>query len=79
MKKDVRKGCKVFVVHIINNKQIYKEYKLKFDDIPILQDFLDAFSEEIIGLPMKRDLDFMIELVSGVVPKSKSLYQMNIL
>ena len=22
MKKDVRKGCKVFVVHIINNEQI---------------------------------------------------------
>ena len=30
MKKDVRKGCKVFVVHIINNEQIGKEDKPGF-------------------------------------------------
>ena len=79
MKKDVRKGCKVFVVHIINNEQIDKEDKLKFDDIPILQDFLNFFLEEILGLPPKRELDFMIELVLGVVPNSKAPYRMNIL
>ena len=43
MKKAVRKGCKVFVVHIINNEHMDKEDKLKFDDIPILQEFLDVF------------------------------------
>ena len=37
MKKVVRKGCEVFVVHIINNEQIDKEDKPRFDDIPILQ------------------------------------------
>ena len=79
MKKVVRKGCKVFVVHIINNKQIDQENKLKLDDIPILQDFSDVFPKEIPKLPPKRDLDYTIELVSGVVPKSKALYQMNIL
>ena len=42
MKNPVRKGCKVFVVHIINNKHMDKEDKLKFDDIPILQEFLDV-------------------------------------
>ena len=30
MKKDVRKGCKFFVVHIINNEQIGKEDKPGF-------------------------------------------------
>ena len=29
MKKVVRKGCKVFVVHIINNEHVDKEDKLK--------------------------------------------------
>ena len=72
MKKTVRKGCKVFDVHIINNEHMDKEDKLKFDDIPILQEFLDVFSKEIPGLPPKRDLDFMIELVPGVVPNSKA-------
>ena len=55
------------------------EDKLNFDDIPILQDFSDVFSEEIPGLPPKRDLDFTIELVPGDVPNSKAPYQMNIL
>ena len=45
MKKAVRKGCKFFVVHIINNEQINKEDKLGFEDIMILQDFVNVFSE----------------------------------
>ena len=79
MKNVVRKGCKVIVVHIINNKHMDKEDKLKFDDIPILQDFSDAFLEEIPGVPTKRDLDFTIELVPVAIPNSKAPYQMNIL
>ena len=77
MKKVVRKGCKVIVVHIINNKHMDKEDKLKFDDIPILQYFSDVFSKEIPGLPSKRDLEFTIELVPGAMPKSKDTYRMN--
>ena len=45
----------------------------------MLQDFADVFLEEIPGLPPKRDLDFTIELVPGVVPNSKAPYRMNIL
>ena len=35
MKISVRKGCKVFVVYIMNDK--YNENKLKIEDIPILK------------------------------------------
>ena len=52
---------------------------MKFDYIPILQEFSDVFLEEIPGLPLKRDMDFTIKLVRGVVPNSKAPYQMNIL
>ena len=45
MKKTVRKGCKLFVVHIMNNEKIGKEDKLRFYDIPILQDFSDVFQD----------------------------------
>ena len=70
MKNDIRKGCKYFAVHIINNEQIGKEDKPRFEDIPVLQDFANVFSEEILGLLPKRDLDFTIELVPGAVPNS---------
>ena len=53
--------------------------KLKLEDIPVLKEYADVFSEEISGLPLKRQLDFTIELVPGAVPSSKALYRMNIL
>ena len=51
-----------------------KEDKMKFNDIPILQDLSDGFREEIPGLPPKRDLEFTIELVPRDVPNSKAPY-----
>ena len=42
-------------------------------------EFSDFFSEEIPGLPPKRELDFTIELVPGAVLNSKTPYRMNIL
>ena len=56
-----------------------KEYKMKFDDIPIFQYFFDVFPEEILGLPSKRDLNFTIDLVPRHVPNSKAPYRMKIL
>ena len=50
MKKYVRKGCKFFGVHVMNDEHMNKEDKLKFDDIPILKEFSDVFSKEIVGL-----------------------------
>ena len=79
MKRPERKGCKVFVVHIMNDENTSKEHKLKLEDIPALREFSDVFPEEIPGLPLKRELDFTIELVPGAVAISKSPYRMNIL
>ena len=53
--------------------------KLKLEDIPILKEHSDVFLKEIPGLPPKRELDFTIELIPGVVPNSKAPYRMNIL
>ena len=53
--------------------------KLKIEDIPVLNEFTDAFPEEILGLPPRRELDFTIELIPGVVPSLKAQYRMNIL
>ena len=49
------------------------------EDISVLKEYSDVFSEEISGLPLKRELDFTIDLVPGAVPSSKAPYRMNIL
>jgi len=58
MKKAVRKGCKVFAVHVIDNEK-YED--LNLTDIPVIRDFADVFLKEVPGLPPKRELDFWIE------------------
>ena len=45
----------------------------------MLQEFRDVFPDEILGLPPKRDIDFIIELVLGVAPVSKTPYRMSTL
>ena len=79
LKRVVRKGCKAFVVTVINEEHTNNEDKLKLEDIPILRGYSNVFLEEIPGLPPKRELDFTIELVPSAVPSSKSPYWMNIL
>ena len=79
LKRSVRKGCKAFVVTVINEENTNNKEKLKLEDISILREYSDVFSEEILGLPLKQELDFTIELVPGAVPSSKSPYRMNIL
>ena len=46
-------------------------------DYLVLQEFRNVFPDKIPGLPPKRDIDFTIELVSGVALISKTLYRMS--
>ena len=77
MKISVRKGCKVFVVYVMDDKD--NENKLKIEDIPILKDFKDVFPKEVPKLPPKRDIEFTIDLIPGAIQTSEALYQINII
>ena len=44
-----------------------------------MRGYSDVFPEEVPRLPLKRELDFTIELVPSTVPNSKAPYRMNIL
>jgi hypothetical protein len=52
------------------------EHKLQLLSLPIFF-HADVF-REILGLPLKRDIDFFINLMLGAVPVSKTPYIMNI-
>nr|GEV57809.1 hypothetical protein [Tanacetum cinerariifolium] len=43
---------------------------------PIVRDFSDVFSEELLGIPPEREVEFGIELISGTQPISKASYRM---
>ena len=74
LKRAVRKGCKAYAVIVTDEENLNKIDKLKLEDIPVLREYADVFPEEILGLPLKRELDFTIETVPGVVSRSKAPY-----
>ena len=45
IKRVVRKGCKAFVVTIINEEHTNNEHKLRLEDIPIVRGYSDVFLE----------------------------------
>ena len=51
---------------------------LWLEDFHVLQEFMDVFPNEILGLPPKRDIDFIIESVRGAAPVSKTPCRMRI-
>ena len=49
---------------------------MKLEDVPIVKDFFDVFPKELISLPLERDVEFKIDLLSGTTPISKTPYRM---
>jgi hypothetical protein len=45
-------------------------------DIRTISEFLDVFLEELPGMPLDREIEFVIELVPGTAPIFKRPYRM---
>jgi len=59
----IRKGCQIYAIQV--GYANFKDRTTTLDNIPVIQEFVDVFPEEIPRLPPKRDIDFTIELVLG--------------
>ena len=46
------------------------------DEIPVVREFPDVFSDDIAGLPPERDVAFTIDLIPGTEPISIPPYRM---
>jgi hypothetical protein len=44
--------------------------------VPMVNEFPDVFLEELPGMPLDRDIEFVIDLKPGTVPMYKSTYRM---
>ncbi|RVW79287.1 Transposon Ty3-I Gag-Pol polyprotein [Vitis vinifera] len=67
----LKKGCQGFLASVMSN-----ESDLKLEDIPIVREYPDVFSEDLPGLPPEREVKFTIDLVPGTGPMSKAPYRM---
>jgi hypothetical protein len=71
VKRCLRRGCRLYVVEAVKERK-----GPSLDQYPVLSEFQDVFPNELLGLPLERELDFTIELNPGAEPISKTLYRM---
>ncbi|GJY03436.1 hypothetical protein Tco_0369376 [Tanacetum coccineum] len=48
----------------------------RISDILVMRDFTDVFSEDLLGLPPQRQVEFRIDLVPGATPVAKVPYRL---
>ncbi|KAA0060074.1 DNA/RNA polymerases superfamily protein [Cucumis melo var. makuwa] len=70
--KLLRNGCIAFLAHVVE----VQEENLKPEDVPIVNEYLDVFPTDLLGLPPDREVEFTIELLPRTSPISQALYRM---
>jgi hypothetical protein len=49
---------------------------VKPEDIPVVCEFADVFPDDLLGMPLDRGIEFIIELQQGTTPILKRPYRM---
>ncbi|GJT54954.1 putative reverse transcriptase domain-containing protein [Tanacetum coccineum] len=70
------KGCLVFLAHVTTNEVEDKSEKKRLEDVPIVQDFLEVFPEDLPGLLPTRQVEFQIDLIPGAAPVARAPYRL---
>ena len=68
----VRKECETYLAYVVDAEKAEPSLL----DIPIVCDYLNVFSEEFLGLPPQREIEFAINVVLGATPASITPYRM---
>ncbi|GJV45857.1 putative reverse transcriptase domain-containing protein [Tanacetum coccineum] len=53
-----------------------KSEEKRLEDMPIVREFLEVFPEYLPGLPLARQVEFQIDLVSGAAPIARASYRL---
>ena len=68
----LRKGCEAFLDLVLDSKR----GQVNMENIPVIKEFFDVFTEELPGLPPEREVDMTIEVLHGTTPISRAPYHM---
>nr|GFA67045.1 putative reverse transcriptase domain-containing protein [Tanacetum cinerariifolium] len=74
--KYMMKGFPNFLAHITTKEIEDKSEKKRLEDVPIVQNFPEVFSEDLPGLPLTRPVEFQIDLLPGAAPVARAPYRL---
>ena len=63
---------------ILGVSQVNQMKGAAITDIPIVNEFLDVFPNDLPGMPPEREVEFIIELLPGTAPIAKRPYRMGV-
>nr|GEV37993.1 putative reverse transcriptase domain-containing protein [Tanacetum cinerariifolium] len=64
------------VLRVTSKKAKDNSKEKRLDDVPVVQEFLKVFPEDLPGLPPARQVEFQIDLVPGAAPVAHDSYQL---
>ncbi|GJY42422.1 putative reverse transcriptase domain-containing protein [Tanacetum coccineum] len=68
----ISKGCQVFIAQVMEKKSDEK----RLEDIPVVRDFPEVFSEDLPGLPPVRQVEFQIDLIPRAALVARASYRL---
>ena len=71
-RKLLSRGVQEFLAFLINTPTD----KLKVEDVLVVDEYSDVFSDKLVNLPPQREIEFEINLLPGTSPISKTPYRM---
>ena len=72
-RKWIADGCTGFLASVLDTT---KKGRDELKDVPVVNEFVSVFPEDLPGLPPDREVTFEIEVLPGTAPISKAPYQM---
>ncbi|GKD55688.1 putative reverse transcriptase domain-containing protein [Tanacetum coccineum] len=75
-KKYLLNGCPIFLAHVTTKKAEDKSKEKRLEDVPIVQDILEFFPEDLPGIPPTRQVEFQIDLIPSVAPVARAPYRL---
>nr|GEV65738.1 putative reverse transcriptase domain-containing protein [Tanacetum cinerariifolium] len=69
-------GCHVFLANITSTKDEDKSKGKRLEDVPVVQEFPEVFLKDLPGIPLTRQVEFQIVLVTGVAPVAHEPYRL---
>ncbi|GKF83526.1 hypothetical protein Tco_0245182 [Tanacetum coccineum] len=73
---DCAEKIHVFLAHVTTKETEDKSGEKRLEDVSIIRNFLEAFPEELLGLPLTRQVEFQIDLIPGAAPVARAPYRL---
>ncbi|GKD58315.1 putative reverse transcriptase domain-containing protein [Tanacetum coccineum] len=74
--KYLLKGHNVFLAHVTKKETKDKSGEKRLEDVPIVRDFPEVFTEDLPGLPPNRQVELQIDLMLGAAPVARAPYRL---